>query len=147
MLFFGAFNVSSQSVDSLEIDKVKQVVNEFFIGLESGDSAALSSLFHSEIRLISTSLDGEKRNRIDVMSGDDFLQAISVPRDGIWEERVENLVVSLDQGLSNVWMDYNFYLNGELSHCGVNSFEMIKEGDNWLIVGISDTRRRKNCAQ
>jgi hypothetical protein len=40
-----------------------------------------------------------------------------------------------------------FYLNGQLSHCGVNVFQIARVVDEWEIVGLADTRRRDGCEE
>jgi len=37
------------------------------------------------------------------------------------------------------------YYQGKLSHCGVNSFSMALEGEEWKIVSLADSRRKNNC--
>ena len=43
------------------------------------------------------------------------------------------------------WTPYTFYFNDQLSHCGVNVFSLIKRGDAWKIMGVTDTRRKEGC--
>lgn len=31
------------------------------------------------------------------------------------------------------------------SHCGINSIEMLHDGDDWKVTQISDTRRQSDC--
>jgi hypothetical protein len=47
--------------------------------------------------------------------------------------------------MAAVWTPYNFYYNGQFSHCGVNSFQVIRFKDGWKIQYIIDTRRRTGC--
>jgi hypothetical protein len=65
----------------------------------------------------------------------------------MWDERVAHEVVHQDDGLATVWMDYTFYLGGKKSHCGVDAFFVAKEGTEWKIIAIADTRRRDGCPE
>ena len=47
--------------------------------------------------------------------------------------------------MANAWAPYEFYINSEFSHCGINSFQLIKIEGNWKIIYIIDTRRKDNC--
>ena len=40
---------------------------------------------------------------------------------------------------------YKFYVGEKFSHCGVNSFQLVKIRGEWKIQYIIDTRRRQNC--
>jgi len=44
-----------------------------------------------------------------------------------------------------VWAPYTFYLNERISHCGVNSIELLQDASGWKITQISDTRRTVEC--
>jgi hypothetical protein len=46
--------------------------------------------------------------------------------------------------MANAWTSYEFYINGKLSHKGVNSFTLFKESEDlgWKIVHLIDTRRK-----
>lgn len=47
--------------------------------------------------------------------------------------------------LATVWAPYAFYLDGRLSHCGVNAFQLIRRPQGWRIVSLIDTRRTEGC--
>ena len=52
--------------------------------------------------------------------------------------------IKIDGPLANAWVEYEFWLDGKLSHCGVNSIHLIKEKNGWKIFNITDSRRF-NC--
>ena len=49
--------------------------------------------------------------------------------------------------MANVWTAYSFYFDGKFSHCGVNSFQLLKEAGEWKIFYLVDTRRKEGCGQ
>jgi len=53
--------------------------------------------------------------------------------------------VRVDDTVASVWAPYTFYVNGRLSHCGVNSIELLRGAEGWKITQISDTRRTDGC--
>jgi hypothetical protein len=42
-------------------------------------------------------------------------------------------------------MEYRFYVGERFSHCGVDSFHLVRTADGWRIVDLADTRRREGC--
>jgi hypothetical protein len=44
-----------------------------------------------------------------------------------------------------VWTPYRFIFNGKFSHCGVNSFTLVKLNGEWKINYVIDTRRKEKC--
>jgi hypothetical protein len=50
--------------------------------------------------------------------------------------------VELDGPLASVWVEYSFYLGNKFLHCGIDAFQIARDGDAWRIVALMDTRRR-----
>jgi len=44
-----------------------------------------------------------------------------------------------------VWAPYDFWIDGKLSHCGTDAFDLIKTEDGWKIAGGVYTLE-SNCA-
>ena len=121
------------------------IVDQLFDGMRAGDSSAISDLFTKEATLASifTNNTGEVVKRSGSILG--FINAVGTPHDDIWDERIWTYDIKLDEPLASVWTEYTFYLGENLSHCGVNVFEMIHLKDGWKISSITDTRRSTNC--
>jgi hypothetical protein len=41
--------------------------------------------------------------------------------------------------LATVWVPYDFYIDGEWSHCGIDLFTMIRSDGEWLIAALTYT--------
>jgi hypothetical protein len=72
----------------------------------------------------------------------EFVSLIGAPRKNEIEERITFGKVLVEESLASVWAPYSFYLNGEVSHTGTNSFQLVRTGDGWKIQYIIDTRRK-----
>jgi hypothetical protein len=58
-----------------------------------------------------------------------------------WDGRVE-----VSGTLATVWLPYDFYIDGEWSHCGVDLFTMIRTDGEWLIASLTYTvEQPPNC--
>jgi hypothetical protein len=64
---------------------------------------------------------------------------------GSWDERVYDVSVQVDGAMASAWAPYTFYRDGAISHCGINSIEMLHDGGGWKVTQISDTRYRADC--
>jgi hypothetical protein len=40
---------------------------------------------------------------------------------------------------------YVFYVGDRFSHCGVDSFQLVRISAGWRIIQIADTRRKEGC--
>jgi hypothetical protein len=76
-----------------------------------------------------------------------FVKQISAIPKGLADERIVFGVVKVDGPLAMVWTPYQFFRNGVFSHCGVNSFQLVRLRNEWKIQYIIDTRRKGNCAE
>ena len=64
---------------------------------------------------------------------------------GEWLERIFDPEVRIDGTLASVWAPYDFHLNKQFSHCGVDAFHLLKLQDGWRIVALSDSFQREGC--
>ena len=126
--------------------EVRAVVDQLFDSMREGDSAKARSLFHSSCQMYSSFPNKEGVPQVRGGNGyEGFVKAIGSPHDKVWDERISNVQISVDDHLANAWMDYQFYLGEKFSHCGVNNFVLANTEDGWKIMYLIDTRRKDNC--
>ena len=61
-------------------------------------------------------------------------------------ERIWTPQVRVHKGIASLWAPYDFWIDGAFSHCGVDSFELVKTGDGWKLTGGIYTVEREGCA-
>lgn len=133
----GVLPLNAQDTAAAE---VRAVVDRLFDGMRAGDSTVVRAAFHPEARLQSAVLrDGAPA----VVSTpiDDFVRAVGTPHDAVWDERLSDLHISVDDPLAQAWMRYEFHLGDRFSHCGVNAMQLVRTSAGWQILQITDTRR------
>jgi hypothetical protein len=144
-LLLGTVALHAQAAPDREA--ILAVTRRLFDGMRAGDSAMVRSTFHPKI-FLATSFVRQGTPTVEVDDGPGgFVKAVGTPHAEMWDERVAHEVVHQDDGLATVWMDYTFYLGGKKSHCGVDAFFVAKEGAEWKIIAIADTRRRDGCPE
>lgn len=144
-LFFTTYFTFSQNNKVNEESEVKATINILFEGMYKGDSSLVHSVFHSSNRLMTCYIDKNGTEQLAEENLQDFLDAVGTPRDEIWDEKIIFTSVLVDLHLAQVWTEYEFYLDGVFSHCGINAFQLVKENGNWKIIQLIDTRKRDNC--
>ncbi|MFK8101662.1 MAG: nuclear transport factor 2 family protein [Saprospiraceae bacterium] len=142
ILLIPAISLLGQASETVE---VQETIQELFDGMRAGDSTKVHRVFKDEVRMLSvyTNKKGEERSQEGKLS--DFLKGVGTPHDAIWDERIGNLSIKVDGRLAQAWVPYHFYLGDHFSHCGVNTFQLIKEAGHWKIINLTDTRRTKDC--
>jgi len=125
-------------------EAIRSVVQHLFDGMRAGDSAAVRSTLDDSARLVST---GTRDGEPVMHSGsiDSFVEAVGQPHDEVWDERLWDIEIRIDDALATVWTQYAFYVGPKLSHCGVDAFQLFKSADGWKILQIADTRRTEGC--
>jgi hypothetical protein len=63
----------------------------------------------------------------------------------VYLEKLLSYDIKVDGNLASVWTPYEFYLNGNFSHCGANSFQLFHNNGKWEIIFLVDMRRRESC--
>lgn len=123
--------------------EVRAAVDRIFEGMRTADSDMVRSVFSSEARFsVLDTRDGPAS--IGSRSVDGWLNAIG-GSEGKWDEQVYEVQVLVDGDMASAWTPYTFYLDGEISHCGINSIELLKDADGWKVTQLSDTRRTDGC--
>ena len=126
--------------------EVKNTIDTFFHGLHTGDTVLIKQVIHPEITMQTTFFNNEGFPVLRTSSSDRFLKSIGSKKpEDIWFEKLLDYKIHIDDNLASVWTPYEFYLNENFSHCGVNSFQLVKLNDGWVITYLIDTRRREAC--
>jgi hypothetical protein len=142
-LFCLIFPIISKA-QSNEEEAVKQAVNHLFAGMKNADSTLAGSAFSANsIMQTIENKDGKTTVRTEPVAN--FLKFIGSPHKEKFDERIVFTKILIDGPLASVWTDYKFYVDEKFSHCGVNSFQLVKGDKGWQIVYIIDTRRKDGC--
>ena len=126
-------------------DSVKTVVNNLFTGMRNADPVLLKSAFSDSAILQTISRNKESKILVATESINEFADFISKFKRDSADERIQFETIKIDGPLAIVWAPYNFYFNGKFSHCGVNSFQLVRFDGIWKIQYLIDTRRRTGC--
>lgn len=142
-LLFCSLSASSQEM--LEESAVISVVENLFEGMRQGDSAMVSTSFVKDAEMHTIFKDKDGNPVLRKGSLPRFLTAVGTPHEQIWDEPIWDIEVRIDGNLAQVWAEYAFYLGKQFSHCGVDAFQLFKDGDGWKIFKITDTRKKEGC--
>lgn len=127
-----------------EESAIKKAVNNLFTGMKTSDSTLARSAFATGA-VMQTIVNKEGKVSVRNESVDNFIKLIGTPHKDQYDERIVFSKILIDGPLALVWTDYKFYLGDKFSHCGVNSFQLVKGDKGWQIVYIIDTRRKDGC--
>ncbi|MCW3087807.1 MAG: hypothetical protein JWQ78_1193, partial [Sediminibacterium sp.] len=126
-------------------DSVKATIDKMFLAMKNSDANGLKECFSDSAILQTIARDRTGGSIVKKEVVADFAKVISTMPKGAADERITYDVVKVDGPLAIVWAPYKFYLNGQFSHCGVNSFQLVRFGNGWKIQYLVDTRRKQPC--
>ncbi|MBC7948330.1 MAG: nuclear transport factor 2 family protein [Chitinophagaceae bacterium] len=125
-------------------DSVRGAVNNLFIGMKNADIATFNSAF-SESAILQTITRQEGKTIVRSEDLKEFASFVGKLKKDSADERISFETIKIDGPMAMVWTPYQFYHNGQFSHCGVNSFLLVRLNGQWKIQYLIDTRRRQGC--
>ena len=136
---------SSTTIAQNDTLAIHKVLNNLFDGMREGNGQKVQSVFTEDAKLNSvyTTKQGEFVVRSEKPSA--FVEAVDTPHEEVWNEKLLSVEIRIDGNLAQVWTPYEFYLNDDFQHCGVNAFHLVRTQAGWKILQLTDTRRRSTC--
>lgn len=128
------------AAEASEEKAVLAVVQRFFDALAARDADAMRAVLTPEGRSYSVRESG-------AVSGVGHAELAARLPGGKEKllERMRNPRVSVRGGIAAVWTEYDFHREGKFSHCGVDSFNLVKMPEGWRIAGLIYTVESRGC--
>jgi hypothetical protein len=135
----------SPSAFAQEEQAIQQVIASLFEGMKSKDLSKIEPAFLSSAQM-QTVIASQQGATVGTNSVQDFFNRIATtPAETVLDEQILDYQIKIDGQMAAAWTPYRFYVNGAFSHCGVNSFQLVKTSEGWKITYIIDTRRKEGC--
>lgn len=122
--------------------EIEKPVRTLFTAMKNADAELLKSVFSETAVLQTITKDGVKNESIN-----NFIASVSRMQKNDLDERITIEAIHTDGNLASVFTPYSFYFKGKFSHCGANSFQLVKQNGDWKIQYLIDTRRKDNCKE
>ncbi len=141
-----SLSVFSQSYEADSV-QIATIIHDIFDGMRESDTSKMAPYFHEDAKMQSLNVD-DKGNSLSQLNGPSgWLNAVEQNKGDVWDEKINKLIITSDGAVAVAWMNYEFYLGENLSHCGINSFQFIKIDEKWKIIYIIDSRFKNNCSE
>lgn len=135
-----------QAAEPADPNKMKQAVmtpiEALFDAMRAHDSAKILAQFTPNANLQRAGTD-------HLVSSTDITKfATSIGKSKKYlDEKLLSTTISYSGNLASIWTPFVFYIDGKLSHCGVNSFQLIKTPKGWKIHNLIDNSFQGDCRQ
>jgi hypothetical protein len=131
-LFLVTAAVPAQTPDH---EAVRAVVDSALATISRSDFVALTDLMLDEAVVVATSVrDGAPSVRVRTRAQERATASTSRLTERGWDP-----IVQLQAGVAIVWLPYDFYIDDAWSHCGIDTFTLVKQGDCWWIAALAYT--------
>jgi len=139
------FAAGARAGDSSEELQVLETVQRFFDAMADRDAEAALEVMIPEGRFFSLREEnGEMMMRTSTNA--EFAQRLETQEQDLLE-RFWEPEVRIRGGIATVWTPYDFYLDGEFHHCGIDAFDLLNDGTGWKITGGVYTVETSGCPE
>ena len=141
-------SISITAQNASEEAAVKKAIDTFFEGFHARDSIVMKSILADDV--VIQSIGKDKSGEIGI-TGEDVHKMlkgiVGIPLKTDFKEVLHSYDIKVDGAMAQAWTPYSFFVNGEFSHCGVDSFQLYKDNGAWKIIYLIDTRRKEGCEE
>ena len=134
--------VSNAQQSHPEYAAVKLVIDQFFESINTGNGELLASLDVDGAQIFNIREDTEGEYEFVERS---WFSAENFNSDNQLTERYWDEELLISNVLAVFWAPYDFYVDGEFSHCGIDVLNLIKIDDGWKIGHAMWTIQRPDC--
>ena len=134
-------NIFAQSTKSEDLKNASEIPDKLFAAMRAKNFEAIRAVFTPEGQLVAVDKprDGKGISKTRVFTAESFAKAISEAKAGEFIEKMPDKDVRIDGDLAMVSGRYTFYVGEKFSHCGVNTFHLVRTETGWLIANAAST--------
>lgn len=148
-LIFSIIALFSISVFAQKADDSKDalaVINKLWEAMTAHKPADIVALHTAEAQLVAIMKTKEGKSVIRTIKAEDFSKNFAEKKAEVLEDMyAPKTEVSGD--FAQVWGRYVFFVNGKISHCGVNAFHLVRTDAGWKIAGAASTMEPQGCTE
>jgi hypothetical protein len=120
-------------------------IDAMFRGLAAHDGAAILAQVRPEGGATVALEQPDGTRSIRHLSWSEFTAGVKPGPDRL-EEKMIDTAIEVDGDIAMVWGPYTFTVNGKVHHCGVNHFDLVRDGGSWKVLNVTWSQRTTGCA-
>ena len=131
VVLLGSETLRAQS--TAERDAVLKTVQMFFDTMTAKDVDGARKVLQEQGRFHAMRMRDGKPD-VRAFSNEEYFADLQASKQKM-QERIWDPDVKISGLIASVWAPYDFWIDGKLSHCGIDEFDLIKTEDGWKIAG------------
>ncbi|MDT8449181.1 MAG: lipocalin-like domain-containing protein [Wenzhouxiangellaceae bacterium] len=125
---------------------ILELIDKAFAAVASGDPDDWRAIQLAEGTTLSFRPDGKGGQAMRIQSNEQAIQ--QEPTDDVYLERwIGEPTVMIRGPIAVVWGEYEFFINGQRSHCGVDSADVVKVDGQWKVANFMWTVEPDGCPE
>lgn len=121
-------------------------VQQFFDTMNTKDAVGARAVLDPDGDFLSVRWGDEGQRIVRRSSNADYLAELGTETE-TYLERMWNAQVLIHGPIAIVWTPYEFLVDGDFSHCGVDAFQLLQTESGWTVTGGTYTVERTGCAE
>lgn len=143
LLLAGAAPAAAQPAGAVDSAAVLVPVNALFAAFEAGDAAAMLRQVYADGRVTASGLRADGAANLRQLSWTQFAERIRPER--AFQERISDPRIAIDGDIAMVWAPFVVRVGGRVSNCGVDHFDLVREGGAWKVMNLTFSSRTSGC--
>lgn len=140
------FSISAFAQKADDSKDALAIVNKMFDMMAAHKPTEIVALHTPEAQLVAIMKNKEGKSVNRTFKAEDFSKNFAEKRGEILEDMYAPKV-EIHGDFAQVWGRYVFFVNGKISHCGVNAFHLVRTDAGWRIAGASSTMEPQGCTE
>lgn len=117
-----------------EHEAVLKTVQAFFDTMTRNDVEGARKVLQPQGRFHAMRMKDGKPD-VHALANEEYLADLQAASKQKYQERIWNPEVRVNGLIASVIAPYDFWIDGKFSHCGVDTFDLIKTEEGWKIAG------------
>jgi hypothetical protein len=118
-------------------------VNALFAAFEAGDAAAMLRQVYPDGRVTASGVRADGASSVRQQSWTQF--AGRVRPDHGFQERISDPTIAIDGDIAMVWAPFVVRIDGRVSNCGYDHFDLVRENGTWKVMNLTFSSRTAGC--
>jgi hypothetical protein len=141
IIAFSTSAVFAQNTKNEDIKAASGIPDKLFEAMRTKNADSIRGLFTAEGQLVAIDKPrtGEGLSKTRVLTADAFAKMISESKTAEYIEKMPHPKVEMYGDLAVVHGRYTFYVGDKFSHCGTNTFNLVRTEQGWKIANAAST--------
>jgi hypothetical protein len=122
------------------------VVNKLWAEMAASNPAGIVALHNPGAQLVAVIKTKDGKTVVRNLTVDEFSKGFADKTHTVKEDMYTS-DVKVDGDLASVWGRYVFFVDGKVSHCGIDAFHLVRIDGVWKIGGIASTISAGGCTE